>query len=165
MSIDYSYYIGPYVKVPKFDIETSYTIVTCPSKKCRNHGNTLSGYCSACGLKTESVTIEKTVKSSSMSIRYEMVKALNIDVDLFGGFGCWLSEEGDFNYLFKNAYKIKGEEVPGKYYTVGEVQRITPNIIEKEIETFSRLFSEQIEYLQQNHPGTIVEWGAFVNAS
>jgi hypothetical protein len=75
MSIDYSIYIGPFVrcKVEKKEVEKERR--TCPHKNCRNHDKRIStAFCSFCGSKIEEVKYKEEADAVNWGEVSEKIK-------------------------------------------------------------------------------------------
>ena len=56
MSIDYSTYVGPYVRCAVERVPVTRMQITCPTKTCDNHGKSMrQPFCSLCGVKVASL--------------------------------------------------------------------------------------------------------------
>jgi hypothetical protein len=63
MSLDYHYYMGPYVKVWLPDRTYTSKIRTCTNTQCKEHGKyTPNSFCSTCGSSVADCTLHKTGK-------------------------------------------------------------------------------------------------------
>ncbi len=163
MGIERSCYAGPAIRISRSTTSTEVTVLTCPKTDCQNHKKPLySDFCEHCGSKREQIIFQKDVKISAHYIREELAKDLNVSVDLFSSFGCYVDgNDFPYVYLFKNRKADPGMWIGEE---VGLIKLVDSSVIETELADWTRIFAKEIEYLKGKYEKVDVVWGIFGDA-
>jgi hypothetical protein len=162
MGIDYSSYIGGYVRCKTHKVNDTESRRSCSNSKCKSHGGNVwdekKKFCEACGseiTKQDFPIVRQNVE------RYELYEELKEQLmPPFGDTFHFKMDEQNEDLWLSNLTDW-GLHVTPNRECVSEAY--TPERIQKEIAEFERKFAKQIAILKKHYgeENVAIEWGYF----